>query len=125
MSNIKLTSEKQQSGKTVYNSGIIQNIVEIAVLEVEGTVPVEEKKKGISLYIEKDGGKGVLALKFYSLWFPPWKIPHHLELLYLDLYKIQTVHVVPSNLSIHPLSYSEDLGYKSFMLYVVTFWGND
>ena len=47
MSNIKLTSEKQQSGKTVYNSGIIQNIVEIAVLEVEGTVPVEEKKKGI------------------------------------------------------------------------------
>ena len=55
MSNIKLTSEKKQSGKTVYNSGIVQNIVEIAVLEVEGTVSTEGKKNGISLYLEKDG----------------------------------------------------------------------
>ena len=55
MSNIKLTSEKKQSGKTVYNAGIIQNIVQIAVSEVEGTVPAQGKKNGISLYIEKDG----------------------------------------------------------------------
>ena len=55
MSNIKLTSEKKQSGKTVYNAGIVQNIVEIAVSEVEGTVTTEGKKNGISLYLEKDG----------------------------------------------------------------------
>ena len=55
MSNIKLTSEKKQSGKTVYNAGIVQNIVEIDVSEVEGTVTTEGKKNGISLYLEKDG----------------------------------------------------------------------
>ena len=55
MSNIKLASEKKQSGKTVYNAGIVQNIVEIAVSEVEGTVTTEGKKNGISLYLEKDG----------------------------------------------------------------------
>ena len=55
MSNIRLTSNDKQSGKIVYNAGIVQNIVELAVAEVEGTVPAQGKKSGISLYIEKDG----------------------------------------------------------------------
>ena len=55
MSNIKLSSNEKQSGKVVYNAGIVQNIVELAVAEVEGTVPAQGKKNGISLYIEKDG----------------------------------------------------------------------
>ena len=55
MSNFKLTSDNKQSGKTIYNAGIIHNIVALAVAEVEGTVPNPEKKNGISLFIEKDG----------------------------------------------------------------------
>jgi uncharacterized alkaline shock family protein YloU len=55
MSNVKLTSNNQQSGKIVYNEGIVQNIVALAVAEVEGTVPMQGKKNGISLYLEKDG----------------------------------------------------------------------
>lgn len=55
MSNIKLTSENKNNGKTVYNAGIVQNIVALAVAEVEGIVPSVAKKNGISLYIEKDG----------------------------------------------------------------------
>ncbi len=55
MSNFKLTSNDKQKGKIVYNAGIVQNIVELAVAEVEGTVPAENKKGGISLYLEKDG----------------------------------------------------------------------
>ena len=55
MSNIRLTSNDKQSGKIVYNAGIVQNIVELAVAEVEGTVPAQGKKSAISLYIEKDG----------------------------------------------------------------------
>ncbi len=55
MSNFKLTSDDKQKGKIVYNAGIVQNIVELAVAEVEGTLPTENKKGGISLYLEKDG----------------------------------------------------------------------
>lgn len=55
MSNFKLTSNDKENGKTVYNPGIVQNIVELAVAEVEGTLPSQGKKNGISLYIEKDG----------------------------------------------------------------------
>ena len=55
MSNFKLTSDNKQNGKTIYNAGIIHNIVALAVAEVEGTVPNPEKKNGISLFIEKDG----------------------------------------------------------------------
>jgi uncharacterized alkaline shock family protein YloU len=55
MSNFKLTSNDKDNGKTVYNPGIVQNIVELAVAEVEGTLPSQGKKNGISLYIEKDG----------------------------------------------------------------------
>ena len=55
MANYRLTSNDKQSGKIVYNTGIVQNIVELAVAEVEGTVPNHGKKNGISLYIEKDG----------------------------------------------------------------------
>jgi uncharacterized alkaline shock family protein YloU len=54
MSNIKLTTNNKQSGKTVYTSAIVQNIVEIAVAEVEGAMPLQEKKKGVSLYILGD-----------------------------------------------------------------------
>ena len=55
MSNFKLTSDNKQSGKTIYNAGIVHNIVALAVAEVEGTVPNPEKKNGISLFFEKDG----------------------------------------------------------------------
>ncbi len=56
MSNFKLTSNEKEKGKVVYNVGILRNIVTLAVAEVEGTVPSEQNKKsGISLYIEKDG----------------------------------------------------------------------
>ena len=55
MSNFKLTTEDKQGGKTIYNSGIVHNIVALAIAEVEGTVPNPDKKSGISLYMEKDG----------------------------------------------------------------------
>lgn len=56
MSNFKLTSNEKEKGKVVYNVGILRHIVTLAVAEVEGTVPSEQNKKsGISLYIEKDG----------------------------------------------------------------------
>ncbi len=55
MFNIKLNSKDKQSGKVVYNAGIVHNIVALAVKEVEGAAPVEGKKNGISLYMEKDG----------------------------------------------------------------------
>ena len=55
MSNIRLTSNNKQSGKIVYNTGIVQNIVALAVAEVEGVIPTQGKKDGVSLYVEKDG----------------------------------------------------------------------
>lgn len=55
MFNIKLNSKDKQSGKVVYNAGIVHNIVALAVKEVEGAAPVEGKRNGISLYMEKDG----------------------------------------------------------------------
>jgi uncharacterized alkaline shock family protein YloU len=56
MSNIKLTSNEKDKGKVVYNVGILRNIVTLDVGEVEGTISIEQSKKGgISLYIEKDG----------------------------------------------------------------------
>ena len=55
MSNFKLTDANTQFGKTVYNASIIQNIVEIAVLEVEGAIPVQGKKNGVILRQESEG----------------------------------------------------------------------
>lgn len=55
MSNFKLTDANTQFGKTVYNASIIQNIVEIAVLEVEGALPAQGKKNGVILRQETDG----------------------------------------------------------------------
>ena len=55
MSNFKLTTNDKQRGKVVYNAGIVQNIVELAVAEVEGTVPNQGKRGGISLFLEKEG----------------------------------------------------------------------
>lgn len=55
MSNFKLTTNDKQKGKVVYNAGIVQNIVELAVAEVEGTVPNQGKRGGISLFLEKEG----------------------------------------------------------------------
>ena len=45
----------KQKGKVVYNAGIVQNIVELAVAEVEGTVPNQGKRGGISIFLEKEG----------------------------------------------------------------------
>ena len=55
MLNIKLNAKDNQDGKVVYNAGIVHNIVALAVAEVEGAMPVQGKKNGISLYLEKDG----------------------------------------------------------------------
>ena len=55
MFNIKLNSSDEQSGKVVYNAGIVHDIVVLAIKEVEGAAPVIGKRNGISLYIEKDG----------------------------------------------------------------------
>ena len=55
MFNIKLNSKDNQSGKVVYNAGIVHNIVAFAVKEVEGAAPIVGKRDGISLYLEKDG----------------------------------------------------------------------
>ena len=55
MFNIKLNAKDNQSGKVVYNAGIVHNIVALAIGEVEGAMLVQGKKNGISLYLEKDG----------------------------------------------------------------------
>ena len=55
MNNIKLNSSDTKSGKVVYNAGIVHNIVVLAIKEVEGAYPVQGKRNGISLYLEKDG----------------------------------------------------------------------
>ncbi len=55
MRNIRLNTSDDKSGKVVYNSGIVHNIVLLAIQEVEGVMPLQGKKNGISLYIEKDG----------------------------------------------------------------------
>lgn len=55
MLNIKLNTKDKQSGKVVYNANIVQNIVDLAIREVEGAMPVDGKRNGISLYLEKDG----------------------------------------------------------------------
>lgn len=55
MLNIKLNTKDNQSGKVVYNANIVQSIVALAIREVEGAMPVEGKRNGISLYLEKEG----------------------------------------------------------------------
>ena len=55
MSNIRLTSNLKQTGKVVYNADIVQNIVELAVAEVEGVVSLEGKKSDVTLRIEREG----------------------------------------------------------------------
>lgn len=55
MFNIKLNSKEDQNGKVVYNTGIVRNIVALAVSEVEGAMPLQESQNGISLYLEKEG----------------------------------------------------------------------
>ena len=55
MLNINLNSKDEQDGKVVYNSGIVHNIVALAVAEVEGAVLLQGKKNGIALNLEKDG----------------------------------------------------------------------
>ncbi len=54
MSNIKLGSEKLESGKVVYNASIIHNIVSLAIEEVEGALPLKGKKDGIALKMERE-----------------------------------------------------------------------
>ena len=55
MRNIRLNTNNDKTGKVVYNSGIVYNIVALAIGEVEGAFPLEGKRNGISLYLEKDG----------------------------------------------------------------------
>ena len=54
MSNVRLNPE-DKDGKVVYNAGIVRGIVALAINDVEGAQPLSGKKRGISLYIEKDG----------------------------------------------------------------------
>ena len=55
MRNINLDVNNAKDGKVVYNAGNVNNIVALAIQEVEGAMPVQGKKNGITLYIEKDG----------------------------------------------------------------------
>ena len=55
MSNFRFNPNDKQNGKVVYNAGILNGIVALAVEEVEGTVLISGKWRGISLFIEKDG----------------------------------------------------------------------
>lgn len=55
MFTIKGNPKENQNGKVVYNTGIVRNIVALAVAEVEGAMPLQESQNGISLYLEKDG----------------------------------------------------------------------
>ena len=53
MSNFRFSPNDKQNGKVVYNAGIVNGIVALAVEEVEGTTLVSGKKRGI--FLEKDG----------------------------------------------------------------------
>ena len=55
MRNIRLNTNDDKSGKVIYNSGIVYNIVLLAIGEVEGASPLPGKRNGISLYLEKEG----------------------------------------------------------------------
>ena len=55
MSTYKPGTDEKQSGKIVYNAGIVKGIVALAVNEVEGTLPLPNNKNGITLFLEKDG----------------------------------------------------------------------
>ena len=55
MSPFKSNAEEKQNGKVVYNASIVKDIVSLAVAEVEGTLPLPNKKNGITLFLEKDG----------------------------------------------------------------------
>lgn len=55
MSNFRFNPNDKQNGKVVYNAGIVNGIVALAVEEVEGTTLVSGKRRGISLFLEKDG----------------------------------------------------------------------
>lgn len=55
MPNFKFGSHNDGNGKIVYNAGIVNGIVALAITEVEGAMLVPGKKRGISLFFEKDG----------------------------------------------------------------------
>ena len=55
MANSKFGGHDDHNGKVVYNAGIVNGIVALAIKEVDGALLVPGKKSGISLYIEKDG----------------------------------------------------------------------
>ena len=55
MSMLKSNAEEKQNGKVAYNASIVKDIVSLAVAEVEGTLPLPNKKNGINLFLEKDG----------------------------------------------------------------------
>ena len=46
MATFRWNTEEKQSGKTVYNAGIVKGIVAIAVSEVEGTLPLPKRRPG-------------------------------------------------------------------------------
>ena len=50
MSTYKPGTDEKQSGKIVYNAGIVKGIVALAVNEVEGTLPLPNNKNGITLF---------------------------------------------------------------------------
>ena len=62
MSNVRLTANEKQNGKVTYNADIVQNIVELAIAEVEGAMPVEDRKSGVALRIEKDGVYAMVSI---------------------------------------------------------------
>ncbi len=109
MSNFKLTSHDKQKGKIVYNAGIVQNIVELAVAEVEGTLPVESKKGGVTLYLEKDGiyvGVSVVVKYGYNVPELAYRIQQSVKQSVENMTRFKVAEV---NVHIQDVVFAEDL----------------
>ena len=107
MLNIKLNTTDSQNGKVVYNAGILYNIVALAVAEVEGATPVQTKKNGISLYIEKDGiyaDVSVVVKSGYNVPEIAYKIQQSVKQSVENMTKYRVVSV---NVHIQDIEYSE------------------
>lgn len=55
MAHIRHDPTSTQKGKITYNSGIVSNIVSLAISEVEGVCVLNTKNKGVKLNFDKQG----------------------------------------------------------------------
>lgn len=63
MAHFKRDPNSTQKGKVSYNSGIVSNIVALAISEVEGVRLLPAKNKSIRLSFEKDGIVADISVK--------------------------------------------------------------